>query len=82
MRTPVENKQIYQWVNIRKNQSNLKSKTCKRVKEPKRELKHSTKENHCTIKGKRKRREQRRNIKSTEKQGLKWQINKSYQYLP
>ena len=51
------------------------------MKEPKRELKHSTKENHCTIKGKRKRRQQRRNIKSAEKQGLKWQINKSYQYL-
>lgn len=79
MRLPVENKQIYSWINIPKNQSNHKSKTCERVKEPKRrEIKHSTKENHHTIKGKRKRREQRGNIKSTGKQGLKGQINKSY----
>ena len=39
-----------------------------------RELKHNTKENHHTTKGKtkRKRKEQRRNTKSTGKQGLKW----------
>lgn len=51
------------------------------MKEPKRrELKQSRKQNHHTIKEK-ERGEQRTNIKSTEKQGLKWQINKSYQYL-
>ena len=40
-----------------------------------REHKHNTKENHQTMKGKtkRKRKGQRRDIKSMGKQGLKWQ---------
>ena len=40
-------------------------------KPKRREYKHNAKENHQTPKGKRKRKEQRRNTKSTGKQGLK-----------
>ena len=64
------------WVNILENKDNHKLKTYNRLtKKPiRKELKHNTKVNHQTIKGKTKRRkEQRRNTKSTEIQGLKWQ---------
>ena len=45
------------------------------AQKPKRkELQHTTKENHQTTKGKTKRRnEQRRTTKTTGKQGIKWQ---------